>query len=245
MTDKYVYFFLRPSGPAGAEILSQRRATLDSIKDGKGEAVMESQMVVDHREVDDKGFEIGGSGNASQPTDERWSQIRSLELRANSRDTDAQELNEHSQGASKYMLQLESRELRHQASGLKAQLDGAMTDDHEDSSDTQNFAGFAAGTPTDRYGCLGALPGRDAIARGIGHRAEEDQARNKEPFGASRPFRNGYVRRQRLKRRNPGWFENRDRRQRQDGRKVIQPPANRRLLSSGGRRSLVGHHRHD
>jgi hypothetical protein len=53
---------MRPCGPGGAEILSKRRATLDAIK-GKGEAVMGSQIVVDHREVDDNGFVIGGTSH--------------------------------------------------------------------------------------------------------------------------------------------------------------------------------------
>jgi hypothetical protein len=141
MTDMYVYYFMRPRGPGGVEILSKRRATLDAIK-GKGEAVMESQIVVDHREVDDNGFVIGGTSNESHPTDERWSQIRSLELRANSRDTDAQILDEHSEGACKYMLHLESRELRNQAKRLKQQLADAAAQDRENWSGVQNFVKF-------------------------------------------------------------------------------------------------------
>ena len=147
MTDMYVYYFMRPRGPAGAQILSKRRATLDAIK-GKGEAVMESQIVVDHREVDDNGFVIGGTSNESHPTDERWSQIRSLELRANSRDAAALELDEHSQGACKYMLQLEGRELRHQAKKLKDQVAGTMTNKREGWSGVQNFVQFAGRSRT-------------------------------------------------------------------------------------------------
>ena len=140
MTDMYVYYFMSPRGPAGVETLSKRRATLDAIK-GKGEAAMESQLVVDHREVDDSGFVIDGT--TSHPTDERWSQITSLELRANSRDTDARGLDELSQGASKYMLQLESRELRHQAKKLQDQLAAAITNECEDWSGVQNFVELA------------------------------------------------------------------------------------------------------
>jgi hypothetical protein len=142
MTDMYVYYFMRPRGPGGAATLSKRRATLDAIK-GRGDAVMESQTVVDHREVDDNGFVIRGTSNESHPTDERWSLIRSLELRANSRDTDAQILDERSAGACKYMLQLESRELRHQANRLKKQLADAMANEREDRNGVQNFARFA------------------------------------------------------------------------------------------------------
>jgi hypothetical protein len=44
MTDVYVYYFT--AGPGGKDI-SSKRATLETIK-GKGEPVMESQIVVDH-----------------------------------------------------------------------------------------------------------------------------------------------------------------------------------------------------
>jgi hypothetical protein len=147
MTDMYVYYFMRPRGPAGALILSKRRATLEAIK-GMGEAVMESQMVVDHREVDDNGFVIGGTRTESDPTNECWSQIRSLELRANSRDDDAQKLEERSEGALKYMLQLESRELRCQAQRLKMQLAGAMSRERENAGSAQNFIKFAGSLMT-------------------------------------------------------------------------------------------------
>jgi hypothetical protein len=142
MTDMYVYYFMRPRGPGGAQILSKRRATLDAIK-CRGEAVMESQAVVDHREVDDNGFVIGGTSHELHPTDECWFQIRSLELRANSRDTDAKALDEHSEGACKYMLQLESRELRHQAKRLKKQLTDAMANPRENGSGVQDFVELA------------------------------------------------------------------------------------------------------
>jgi len=46
MTDVYVYYFTR-SGPHGEKVLSKRRATLETIN-GRGQAVMESQIVVDH-----------------------------------------------------------------------------------------------------------------------------------------------------------------------------------------------------
>lgn len=147
MTDMYVYYFMRSRGPSGSEILSKRRATLEAIK-GKGEAVMESQIVVDHREVDDNGFVTGGARSESHPTNECWSHIRSLELRANSRDTDAQKLDERSEGALKYMLQLESRELRREANGLKMQLAGAVTRERENASGAQDFVRFAGSLMT-------------------------------------------------------------------------------------------------
>ena len=126
MTDVYVYYFMRCRGPAGENILSKRRATLEAIK-GKGEAVMESQIVVDHTEMDGSGFLMGGIGNESNPKDELRAEIRSLERRANSRDSEALTLNESSEGARIYLLRLESRELRNQAQKLRKQRAGSMT----------------------------------------------------------------------------------------------------------------------
>src|ERR1700684_1791931 len=107
MSDVYVYHFMR-CGPAGENILSKRRATLETIK-GKGDAVMESQIVVDHTEVDDNGFLMGGVSNESNPADELRAEIRSLERRANSRDSEALNLSESAEGARIYLLHLESR----------------------------------------------------------------------------------------------------------------------------------------
>ena len=125
MSDVYVYHFMR-RGPAGENVLSKRRATLETIK-GKGEAVMESQIVVDHTEVDGNGFLVGGIDNESHPMDESWAEIRSLERRANSRDSEALTLNESGEGARIYLLRLESRELRNQAHKLRKQRAGSMT----------------------------------------------------------------------------------------------------------------------
>ena len=119
MTDVYVYYFLRSHGPAGEKSLSTRRATLATIEPMGGEPVMESQIVVDHTEVDGNGFLIDGVDDESGPGDESWAQIRSLERRAHSRDCEALLLNEGTDGARKYMLSLESRELRSQAKKLK------------------------------------------------------------------------------------------------------------------------------
>jgi hypothetical protein len=147
MTDVYVYYFMRRPGPVGGNILSKRRATLETIK-GKGEAVMESQIVVDHREVDGNGFLIDGVGNASHPMDELWAQIRSLELRANSRDSEASELNEGTEGDRKYMLGLESRELRAQAQGLRKLRTGLLVDMLSNRSDAQDFVQYGASPAT-------------------------------------------------------------------------------------------------
>jgi hypothetical protein len=126
MSDIYVYYFMRSGGLPGGRVLSKRRATLETIK-GRGEAVMESQIVVDQTEVDDNGFLIGGVGDEAHPLDELWVQIRSLERRACSRDSEALTLNEKAEGERVYMLRLESRELRNQAERLKKQRVELMT----------------------------------------------------------------------------------------------------------------------
>jgi hypothetical protein len=61
---------------------------------------------------------FGGVDSESSPLDELWAQIRSLERRANSRDSEVLKLSESTQGSYKYMLSLESRELRKQAQRL-------------------------------------------------------------------------------------------------------------------------------
>jgi hypothetical protein len=143
MSDMYVYRFMRSHGPTGGTILSERRATLDAIKD-LGEPLMESQIVVDHTEVNGNGFLIGGVDDELHPMDERWAQIRSLERRANSRDCDARQLDESTEGRRKYMLSLESRELRNQAQRLKKHRPDAMTDESGANIDAQAFANIGA-----------------------------------------------------------------------------------------------------
>src|ERR1700719_5162171 len=147
MSDVYVYYFMR-RGPAGENILSKRRATLEAIK-SKGEAVMESQVVVDHTEVDGNGFLIGGVGGDSNPMDELWAQIRSLERRANSRDSEALTLNESAEGDRIYLLRLESRELRNQAQQLRNQRAELMTSELANRSVAQVFVEFGADPTTE------------------------------------------------------------------------------------------------
>src|SRR6202158_2123140 len=155
MSDVYVYHFMR-RGPAGDNILSKRRATRQTIQ-GKGEAVMESQIVVDHTEVDGNGFLIGGVGNESHPMDELWAEIRSLERRANSRDSEALTLNESGEGARIYLLRLdariyllrfESRELRNQAQRLRKQRADSMAGELGNRFDSQVFVQFGGGPTT-------------------------------------------------------------------------------------------------
>jgi hypothetical protein len=146
MSDVYVYHFVR-CGPTGENVLSKRRATLETIK-GRGEAIMESQIVVDHTEVDGNGFLIGGIDNESHPMDERWAEIRSLERRANSRDSEALTLNESGDGARIYLLRVESRELRNQAQKLRNQLADSTTRELGNWIDSQVLAEFGRGPTT-------------------------------------------------------------------------------------------------
>lgn len=115
MTDVFVYYFIRRGGPDGKEFLSNRRATLEAIKD-KGEAVMQSRRIVDHTEVDSNGFLIGGASDEPHPADELWPRIRSLESRAKSRDNEALKIVE---GDRKTALLLESLALRNEARALR------------------------------------------------------------------------------------------------------------------------------
>src|ERR1700677_799246 len=143
MSDMYVYHFMR-RGPAGENILSKRRATLETIK-GKGEAVMESQIVVDHTEVDGNGFLIGGVGNESHPMDGLWAQIRSLERRANSRDSEALTLNESGEGDRGYLLSFESSELRNQGQRLRRQRAESMAGKLDNRINSQVLVQFGGG----------------------------------------------------------------------------------------------------
>ena len=117
MTDAYIYYFMARDGVTGELIRSHRRATLAAIK-RIGEPVMESQIVADITEIDAEGFAIDDAADGSPPPGEVTSEIRSLQLRADSRDNKALALNEITDGEDKYMLQLESRELRSQAQRL-------------------------------------------------------------------------------------------------------------------------------
>jgi hypothetical protein len=119
MTDVSVYYFVRHGAPGGKELLSERRATLATIKD-RGKAVMQSQRVVDHTEVDGNGFLIGGAGDESDA--ELWSQIRSLEARAKSRDREALKIAPGVESDRRQMLHRESLELRTQARILKTRV---------------------------------------------------------------------------------------------------------------------------
>jgi hypothetical protein len=117
MADVYVYRFTGWDGPSQPDAKS-RRATLETIKE-IGDPIMESQIVVDDGELDSDGFFCGSVANDPDPAEDLANEIHSLNLRASARDSEALKLDEAAGGADKYMLQLESRELRKQAQKLQ------------------------------------------------------------------------------------------------------------------------------
>jgi hypothetical protein len=139
MADVSVYYFMRRGGPGGRELLSERRATLETIKN-RGTAVMQSQRVVDHTEVDGNGFLMGGAGDESHP--ELWSQIRSLEARAKSRDREALKIVEGAASGRRQMLVGESLELRNQARSLKTRVDRMRADKPRNQDSAQGPIGY-------------------------------------------------------------------------------------------------------
>jgi hypothetical protein len=119
MSDAYVYYFMGWEDATGKNELSKRPATLEAIR-GKGEPIMESQIVVDDSELDGSGYFNARVGRDSYSVDDLSAQIWSLEVRAASRDLEASKLNDSTEGKHKYRLRLESRELRGQAQQLKS-----------------------------------------------------------------------------------------------------------------------------
>jgi hypothetical protein len=118
MADALVYYFLMRDRSTGRLVSSKRRATLEAIK-SRGEPLWESAMTVDDSEVDAGGFLTGRVVDGSDPADEVWGEIRSLRLRADSRDREARRLNDPSDRERKLTLCAESRELRTRAERLQ------------------------------------------------------------------------------------------------------------------------------
>ena len=119
MGDVYIYLFATSNSQDGSTVLSTRPATLETIKHRQGAPVMESQMVIDHTELDPDGFLVEALVGGSHATNDIAAQISSLEVRAASRDA---EVIASSDEQEKYMLRLESRELRKQARVLQSRL---------------------------------------------------------------------------------------------------------------------------
>ncbi len=114
MSDVYIYYFIASNDEQTA-MVSARPATLEAIKT-RGTPIMHTQLVVDHSQIDAEGFLLAAA-NDSCLFDNVAAEIRSLEARAASRDTEA---NASTDGIEQYMLRLESRELRKQARSLKS-----------------------------------------------------------------------------------------------------------------------------
>lgn len=142
MSDAYVYFFIAAADPASERVLSTRPATLEAIK-GMGEPIMESQIVVDGSELDSNGFLAATAGNNSYAVNDISARIRSLELRAESRDREALKLDDAADGKEKYMLSLESRELRNQARRLRNQRIDLIADELGGRRDACEFIEFS------------------------------------------------------------------------------------------------------
>jgi hypothetical protein len=83
--------------------------------------VMESQLVVDHTEIDANGYLTGRASEDSHPSHELWAEARSLDSRASSRDDQVLALGDTG-GDRKSVLQAESRELRDKARELRERL---------------------------------------------------------------------------------------------------------------------------
>jgi hypothetical protein len=117
MPDVFVYYFLIRDRATGMPVSSKRRATLGAIE-SKGEPLLESKMAVDDSEVDALGFLVRSVG-CGDPADELWGEIRSLKLRADSREREAKRLNDVTDRERKLILCEESRELRNRADRLR------------------------------------------------------------------------------------------------------------------------------
>ena len=144
MSDVYIYHFITPTGPDGESRMSARPATLEAIK-SRGTPIMDTQLVVDHSEVDGDGFLMATAANDSPALNDFAAQIASLHARAASRDDEAII---NTNGADQYMLGLESRELRKQARNLnieRTELVASEARDRAEEAAFQQVGGFAAG----------------------------------------------------------------------------------------------------
>jgi hypothetical protein len=115
--DVYVYHFFPIAvggAPASRSLLA---ATLPAIEK-MGRPILESQIVVDESEIDGEGLLIPSVGFTPKKVTILNAQIKSLELRAASRDRQVQSMDPVSDSAAMYMLRLESRHLRLQAKKL-------------------------------------------------------------------------------------------------------------------------------
>jgi hypothetical protein len=138
--DVYVYCFF-PFALVGATgSRSTSAATLAAIEK-IGIPIMESQVVVDRSEVNGEGFLVATVGIGSPQITRLNSQIKSLELRAASRDRQALSMDVGGDGPAIYMLNLESRYLRQQTQRLAIERAELLA---EESCHITRFTAFPA-----------------------------------------------------------------------------------------------------
>lgn len=118
MPDALVYYFLIRDRSSGKLVSSKRRATLEAIQ-RRGEPLLESEMAVDDSEVDAMGFLTSRSVDGADPAGELWGEIRSLKLRAESREREAMQMSGGNDRERKLILFEESRELRKRSEHLQ------------------------------------------------------------------------------------------------------------------------------
>ena len=126
VADVLVYQFTTRDRDGRKTEASRRWATLEAIK-RMGEPILATQIVVNHTEIDEEGI-LFRFGDASHLIDDLWAQIRSLNLRAESRDIESQGLDEAIEADRKNILIGESRELRTRARQLTQQRTDLIVD---------------------------------------------------------------------------------------------------------------------
>jgi hypothetical protein len=142
MSDICIYYFMS-NEVNGENRTSARPATLEAIK-GRGRPLMESQIVVDHTELDRDGFLAdGGESHGIIDID---AQIWSLGVGAASRDSEAIDSTDD---IVKNMRGLESRERRKQTRPLRSQRIEHAASESSNQTDARDFIHFGAGLATE------------------------------------------------------------------------------------------------
>jgi hypothetical protein len=112
VSDVHIFYFMIWDRATGGNVLFARPATLEAIM-GRGEPVLESQMVVDHTDLDANGFLITGAGDDSPAFDDQAAQ--------DGRDSEALESHRSAPGNDEYLHNPDSRAPRTQSPPLKKQ----------------------------------------------------------------------------------------------------------------------------
>jgi hypothetical protein len=117
VSDVYVYNFYLFALGGEWRSRSLFSATLTAIEK-IGTPIMDSQTVVDASQITEEGYLVPSVGFGSLEITQLSAEIKSLEIRAAARDLLAQSMDDAADGATIYMLSLESRHLRRQAQRL-------------------------------------------------------------------------------------------------------------------------------